>query len=205
MKCEDVYKSIRMFISNHDFQLENVYVHAWEADLFSVTSSKYTYEIEVKVSRSDFFADKKKPKHGLFKMYKKGWGILRGDESWSGSYKGMVEDRIYYTNITPLKLGGGNCPNKFFYACPVGLIEAHEVPEYAGLIYVMDSGSYRVIKNCPFLHKDQFNHRDMLFDKYFYKWNSMKFENWELSQKIIRLENELKYLKAESPQITITI
>lgn len=195
MTAEQVYRAIDVFVSNHDFKLQNVFVHSWEADSFSVTSSKYTYEIEVKVSRSDFFADFKKPKHGLFKMYKKGWGILRGDESWSGSYKGMIEDRIYYTNITPLQLGGGNCPNKFFFACPVGLIDLHEVPEYAGLIYVMDSGEHRVMKKAPFLHKGEFNHRVMLFDKYYYQYVNQKIRIYDLERELQRLKNSDLLLK----------
>lgn len=197
MKVELVYSAVDSFVMNHDFKLKNVFVHSWEADSFSVTSSKYTYEIEVKVSRSDFFADFKKPKHNFFRSYKKGWGILRGGESWSGSYKGMEVDRIYYTNITPFQLGGGNCPNKFFYACPVGLIETHEVPEYAGLIYVMDSGVYRIIKKAPFLHKGEFNHRTMLFDKYYYQWVNQRMKIYNLEDEVKRLKNEISYLKSD--------
>src|SRR5688572_4816975 len=81
MKAVDVYRGVRSFTSNHDHKFENVYVHEWEADSFSVTSTGYVYEIEVKISRSDFLADFKKPKHHLFKSYKSGHGILPLGES----------------------------------------------------------------------------------------------------------------------------
>jgi hypothetical protein len=177
----------------------NVYVHSWEADHFSMTSSNYAYEIEVKVSRSDFFADFKKPKHNFFKGYKSGYGILRGDESWTKSndlryceHPDLLGHEIRWTHISPLKFSYASAPNKFFYACPVGLIELHEVPEYAGLIYVMDSGDPRVIKKAPFLHKDEFNFKQMLFNKYYYLCS-------ELREKIRGLEWEVEYLKDKIP------
>lgn len=182
MKAEDVYKSIEAFVYNHDFKLQNVFVHAWEADCFSVTSSKYTYEIEVKVSRSDFFADMKKPKHHFFKTLKGGCGIY------------PIAKTIYpegkYSNLVAQVVSHKNAPNKFFFACPVGLVEIHEVPKYAGLIYVMDSGSHRIIKPAPFIHRDPFDQRTMLFDKYFYKWQNLKDENWKL-----KVDND--WLRAE--------
>lgn len=160
MHAEKIYQAIESMFANHDFKLRNVFVHDWEADHFSVTSSKYTYEIEVKISRSDFFCDFKKPKHDVFKS----------------------ELRNYKT-----------CPNKFYYACPVGLIESHEVPDYAGLIWRMDSGGTRIIKKAPFIHKDIFNHREMLFDKYYYKWVGLKAKVWELEDTIQQLKNEKQY------------
>lgn len=194
MDALKVYKAVRKFVHNHDHRLENVFVHRWEADSFSVTSSAYAYEIEVKVSRSDFQADFKKPKHHLFKSFKKGYGILAGDagwienNEWNCKHEGLHPDlagyRVYWTNIMALKLDGSTCPNKFFYAVPVGLIEAHEIPEYAGLIYVMDNGEPRVIKKAPWLHREPIDVKKMLFDKYYYlsieQMNRIRALEWQV-------------------------
>ena len=184
MKAADVYKSIESFVYNHDFKLQNVFVHSWEADSFSVTSSAYTYEIEVKVSRSDFFADMKKPKHHFFKTIKNEYAIYPASKEY------FSHDT--YSCISPEKVCHKTAPNKFFFACPVGLVEAHEVPKYAGLIYIMDSGSHRIIRAAPFLHKDRFDHKTMLFDKYFYKWQTLKNENWDLKRDNNRLKAEIQ-------------
>jgi hypothetical protein len=43
--------------------------------------------------------------------------------------------------------------NYFYYACPIGLIKAQELPEYCGLIYCNNKGSY-IVKKAPILHKE---------------------------------------------------
>jgi hypothetical protein len=66
-------------------------------------------------------------------------------------------------------------PNYFNYVCPEGLIEAHEVPEYAGLIYVDNLGALKVIRKAKLLHS--------------YKQDSMK-----ILTKFYRLSAERQYL-----------
>jgi hypothetical protein len=56
-------------------------------------------------------------------------------------------------------------PNKFFFACPEGLLTVDDVPEYAGLIYVNDF-SATVIKQAPFIHKRKEDVKELLFSKY---------------------------------------
>jgi hypothetical protein len=206
MTASDIYKSVRSFVRNHDHRFENVFVHNWEADSFSVTSSKYSYEIEVKASRSDFFVDFRKPKHDFFRGYKRGYGVLRGKEHWikyhnlrDAGHPDLVGYEIRWTNISPLKLSHKNCPNKFFYACPEGLIKVEEIPDYAGLIYQTDKNfeGYKVIKNAPFLHKDEFNEKDMLFDKYYWKYVNMQREIRDRDWTIECLREDIKKLKAE--------
>jgi hypothetical protein len=206
MTSKEVYKAMRSFVSNHDHKFENVYVHQWEADCFSVTSSNYSYEIEVKVSRSDFFADFKKPKHHFFKNIRDDHSILREEQSWiqynnlrDAGHPHLIGLKIEYSNIKPLKVGQANCPNKFFFACPVGMIELTEVPTYAGLIYVFDSGGYRIIKKAPFLHKEELNIKTMLFQKYMNLSIEQKRTIWELQDEIVRLKNRLKNAMIDTP------
>lgn len=44
--------------------------------------------------------------------------------------------------------------NRFFYACPAGLLNfSHGIPAYAGLIWVDSKGNIEVVKKSPVLHK----------------------------------------------------
>lgn len=52
------------FLSQPKYLLNNLYVFSWESDYLALTKSGYWYEVEVKISRSDFKADfKKEEKH----------------------------------------------------------------------------------------------------------------------------------------------
>ncbi len=106
----------------------NVYLYIWESDIFNVTKSDYAIEFEIKVSRSDFFADFNKiDKHKNLE-----------DQFISKSFK-------------------YNSPNKFYYVVPDGLIDVDEVPNYAGLIVYNKYKCFKTIKNAPFLHKEKMN------------------------------------------------
>lgn len=50
----------------HEYICPNCGVFCWEADMVSVTTSGYGHEYEIKIDRSDFFADAKKRKHKQF-------------------------------------------------------------------------------------------------------------------------------------------
>ena len=106
----------------------NCYLYIWESDIFNVTKSDYAIEYEIKVSRSDFFADfNKVDKH------------KRLEEQYLA--KGFKT----------------RTPNKFYYVVPDGLIDEEEVPEYAGLIVYTKYMSFKNIRNAPFLHKEKMN------------------------------------------------
>jgi hypothetical protein len=47
----------------YPFQLSTVFIYKWESDYWAMTASGETREFEIKVSRSDYFADAKKDKH----------------------------------------------------------------------------------------------------------------------------------------------
>lgn len=44
-------------------------------------------------------------------------------------------------------------PNKFYYVVPAGLIKVHEIPNWAGLIYITEEGSVVKEKTAPIIHK----------------------------------------------------
>lgn len=131
---ELVYSGARIYLDNYDYLLNNVFMFDWESDLFGISKTGYAVEIEIKISRGDYFQDFKKPKHRLF------------------------EERQ----------GLDNVPNKFLYACPEGLIDPAEVPEYAGLIYTGTKySSFSVRKAPPFIHKNKIDFTERLLSKYY--------------------------------------
>jgi hypothetical protein len=98
--------ALRGFLSNPVYIIKNLYVFNWESDMLFLTRAGYWYEIEIKISRSDFFNDSKKCT---------GYNHLKSD---------VLTD--------PAKKG----PNFFYYAIPKGMITLSELPTYAGLIEV---------------------------------------------------------------------
>jgi hypothetical protein len=125
MKLSDhIIVSLMNFVKGgYDVIIPNFFYGKNECDLFRVNQSDYVFEYEVKISRSDFFADFKK----------KGWGDMKHNILSSG--------QGYY------------CPNRFFYVVPDGLIKVDEVPKYAGLIYHRGGLLFEVKKSAPLLHK----------------------------------------------------
>ena len=98
-----------------------------ECDVISISKSDYIYEYEVKISRSDFKADFKKPKHNLITEKK--------------FIKETKKETFYLV------------PNYFYFVVPENLITVEEIPEYAGLMYVNEKGGYDIIKKAPIIHK----------------------------------------------------
>lgn len=110
----------------------------FEADVFAINKTGYMTEYEIKISRGDFFADLKHKdyKHRNLRDIN---AVSVYDEWKNGNKTGGTVEHI-------------NIPNRFYYACPVGLIKKEEVPEYAGLVYV-DGEKIIEIKPANLLHK----------------------------------------------------
>lgn len=96
-----------------------------ECDVISISKSNYIYEYEVKISRSDFFADFKKEKHGFMLESKS----IKGDTYLS--------------------------PNYFYFVVPTSLVSCEEVPKYCGLIYMDDNLQFTTIKKAPLIHNEK--------------------------------------------------
>ena len=149
------------------YQIENLFVYNWESDFLYITKAGYSYEIEIKVSRSDFFNDmEKKTKHAILE----GTYVKR-------SYEKTVER-----------------PNYFYYAVPKDLVKEEEVPEYAGLIYITEIWPYvDVIKPPPQIHEEKIDEERLkLTDKFYYNYLSWKQKaETEFNKKIEELKNRL--------------
>lgn len=111
----------------------------WECDVFQLTQAGYWHEYEVKVSRSDFFADKKKSKWGPF--------------------VGLKDRREYVTKHEVLELGLTSGPSRFSFVTPKGLLGIHELPKWAGLIEgEKTEGNFillRTVRSAPRIHNEK--------------------------------------------------
>lgn len=68
MTTKEINKKLRIKFDSHKYILENSYVYNWESDFFSITTSGYSQEIEIKLSKQDFLADfLKVDKHNTIK------------------------------------------------------------------------------------------------------------------------------------------
>lgn len=86
------------------------------------------------------------------------------------NFKNVVyEEDSCKIKIKPLPL----CPNKFYYACPEGLIQKEEVPKYAGLIWIIN-GKAEIVKKAPSIHKEKLNLDKVLLEKFY--WKSVNLE-----------------------------
>lgn len=85
MDAKQVAGNIYKHFWNYEYKLFNSYLFAWESDFFAISKSGYAIEVEIKVSRSDFKADFKKEKHGIFKSIcaKKEIHVYRKDISYN--------------------------------------------------------------------------------------------------------------------------
>ena len=121
---------------SREIRMPNVYVFGDnESDFLTVTKADYVDEYEIKISRADFLADRKKPRHER--------------------YANMPTHRTYERpDGTTVQMGGLSYPNRFWYVVPRDMISVDEVPEYAGLLY-FDVEQFRVVevKKAPSLHK----------------------------------------------------
>jgi len=145
---------------DHKYVLTNSFVFSWESDYFGFTKSGYVYEIEVKLSVSDFNADfKKEQKHLCLKHHKQD-KLPRivsevHDYVACGTYIRNGRERTKYKYVPAgyckLSYRDNLIPNRFFYAVPRELKNKIKVPEYAGLI-IVDRHCY-IEKNAPILHK----------------------------------------------------
>jgi hypothetical protein len=105
-----------------------------EMDVLRLTRAGYAYEYEIKITRADFRADKKKElKH----------------ESYSKVFNNLP---FCWWDGRPKNQEG--IPNYFIYVAPKGVIPVDELPEYAGL-YELENGLLSCVKPPKKIHKEK--------------------------------------------------
>jgi len=158
MKSKELYVHLNNhYIQREKYCVSNVYCfHPFycETDFLIVKKNGYIYDLELKVSRADYLVDKKKiHKHSILKN-----GYFQVDYRYSGKHE---PNTPIYTN---------DRPHKFFYACPEGLIKESELESHQGLIYVLESGEIKIIKQAKFLHKEKIDIEQKLCNKFYYSY-----------------------------------
>lgn len=158
---------------SHNIAIPNVtMVYSWEADLISVTESWLVHEFEIKISKSDYLADRKKlEKHeALF-------------EQWRRPGKGEAEDESDEppTKTLPSLFPGisfrvrREVPNYFWYV--TWGFEVTDLPAYAGWLAIEPDAKrspIRLKSDAPRLHgrKLRESSREKLA-----RWLSFKLKN----------------------------
>lgn len=181
MKTELTESKIQRHLSGYLttalFYIDGLFVYKWESDKLIVTQSCYVYEFEIKISKADFKADFKHKtyKHKLLEArYRKIAHTDRFYEAYNRAceYKNVTieefEQRVaglypeyFYKNE--------KTPNYFYYAVPEGMISKEDVPEYAGLVYVTETGGLITVKKAPKIHTEKYQHDSLnLVEKFHY-------------------------------------
>ncbi len=173
MTAADIDKVLRRNFSNFDYLLSNIFFFGdWESDFLCCSGSGYWYEIEIKISKSDFKADfRKKEKYHRFNNRDKETIVIPGPGQKRYN-KDLKEFEVISNSIYVIE---NNIPNRFFYACPEGIIDKKNVPDYAGLYYIIqseDEGSIGIhqVKPARFLHKRKNDYSKLLLHKYYQRY-----------------------------------
>jgi len=80
---------------SHKYKILNAQICNYReiADFISVTQSGYCQEIEIKLSKSDFQADFRKPKHKLMKSKPSGWNKKVANRFYFAVPKGLISKK----------------------------------------------------------------------------------------------------------------
>lgn len=161
------------------YTVSNLYLfkNNWETDFLLVQkASGYCYEIEIKTSRSDFFNDfKKVEKHTILREGTH--QVKKYRYKFDPEAKKTITDHYYVTKEWKFR------PNRFYYCVPENLIKIEEVPEYAGLMYVIGN-KVKTVKEANFIHKEKLDLIKPLCDKFYYYWKNARSANLILEKKI---------------------
>ena len=184
--------------------MDNLFVFRWESDKLIETKTGYIYEFEIKISKADFKNDfkNKGDKHAILGWKNDGGQVYlpsfleecqKMEEKaktarYPNYYLGYRQGNEKYYRIERFKR-----PNKFYYAVPEGLIQPEEVPTYAGLIWVTNTGGLIEKKKAPYIHKDKYNDAELkLGEKFYYHMVDWKRAFWREKRAHDRIAKKIK-------------
>lgn len=179
----NIQRRLMAFAKNgyNDIVIPNFFYGHNECDLFRATASDYVYEYEIKISRSDYFND------------------------FSKNGRDEPKHKTLASGI------GKNCPNRFFYVVPDGLMSRAECPAYAGLIYYKNEW-LSIVKPAPLIHNRKIAievYRDVCRtlsarDKD-QRARIAKIRNGDVDRELARVKRELEAIKQEKKDLTMQI
>lgn len=201
--CTELFlqQRLRGFRTNPQYIVENLYVFRWESDMLLKTRSGYWYEIECKISMSDFKHDfTKEEKHTI---------LQRGERFESRKKIVYIEEGS--TRVVKWHECGEwkpcKRPNYFSYCVPWYLKEKVSllIPDYAGLVVVTEEGRLDEVKKPPLLHKDKYTDESLnLCEKFYYRWRGCleQIEKDTRRATIKYLQDKISFIKAEYKAVT---
>ena len=181
---QTIQRRLNYIFASWKYNIDGLFVFEWESDKLIWTKTGYIYEFEIKISRADFKNDfkNKKEKHIILK------GPTEEERFMPSFYQSYEWNKHLYESIDDCKarINPGDShlieshkkPNYFYYAVPEGMIQPEEVPEYAGLIYILkeyhyERQSYIIVKKAPCLHKQKYKDGELnLAEKFWWNWQS---------------------------------
>jgi hypothetical protein len=146
----------RLFIDTKPYvAAPNIFMYGkYESDLLTITKALFAHEYEIKLSKSDFFAD-----------FKKSHKFFIGSETITRQ-DGMKETKYNYGNRTKHEMYlNGKGPNRFSYVFPDGLIEHDKVPDWCGIVVIRNVHGYDravVVRAAKLLHKNKATEKQIL-------------------------------------------
>lgn len=144
MTARDIQNRLIVDLYRRSFVIPNYTPRGWwECDIFELTPAGFFREYEIKVSVQDFKADASKAK-----------------TRWVTTEGLPFTREVTFSKHTMLAERSIKGPSNFWFVVPEGLIEAADVPEWAGLIYATDRPGHRApfkvnlseVKKAPRLH-----------------------------------------------------
>jgi len=163
MNSYEINKYLYSHYINFNYVLFNTYVFGWESDFLATSKTGYIHEVEIKISKTDF-------KHDFNKTHFNG----------KNKHEFLLDKNEIFK------------PNKFFFACPEGIIKPEQLPDEYGLFYLYkdDWQYFKLIKKAKFLHKTQLLEEKTILRKLMRKFY---FRNIELKHAMKIFEYDLKY------------
>jgi len=172
---QKIQRRLNGFFASWKYNVDGLYVFGWESDKLIWTKAGYIYEFEVKISRADYMNDfkHKVEKHLLLNSALPDEKTEVRQADLFGNL--FTQKRKRYPQITMeqskqcMKPVGERMPNYFYYAVPDGMLEADEVPPYAGLIYIHEDSGFSIIREAPRLHATKYTDGELnLGEKFYY-------------------------------------
>lgn len=207
---QKIQRRLNGFFASWKYNVDGLFVFGWESDKLIWTKAGYIYEFEVKISRADYMNDfrHKVEKHLLLNSALPDGQQEARQQDLFGNL--LQQKRKRYPEITMeqarqrMKPVGERMPNYFYYAVPEGMLEADEVPPYAGLIYIHEDSGLAIIREAPRLHAKKYTDSELnLGEKFYYNmktWQRKYREQVDYSVMYReRLQDELDSKHQEKP------
>ena len=153
-------------VRRYDLMIPNCYItNDNECDLLAIRKSGLVDEFEIKRTRSDFLADRKKR--------------VRNGEPYSGKWEDRNNQNCSWTTNKLEWLESGLSPvNYFWYVTLEGIVKVEDLPVFSGWIEVTDAGLLR-FKRSPY----KLSNTKMDFETRYKLARKVCYRYWDMRRK----------------------